>query len=159
MAWFDDPDEYYGPGDENTAIAQGDIVITPTATLFLGEGEPDAVAPELGEHRTVRLWRGADHDRVVAAPTLSAEVGWALAMVIPHNCAMEKDWNERVAELVASGASQGEAEQQAGSDTGLDPLHGYSDSSRCRTVGEARTLDSIGLASERLPGCRQRPGP
>jgi hypothetical protein len=43
-------------------------------------------------------------------------------MVIPHNCAMEKDWNERVAELVASGASQGEAEQQAGSDTGLDPL-------------------------------------
>ena len=61
-------------------------------------------------------------DRIVAAPTLSAEVGWALAMVIPHNCAMEKDWNERVAELVASGASQGEAEQQAGSDTGLDPL-------------------------------------
>ena len=122
MAWFDDPDEYYGPGDENTAIAQGDIVITPTATLFLGEGEPDAVAPELGEHRTVRLWRGADHDHVVAAPTLSAEVGWALAMVIPHNCAMEKDWNERVAELVASGASQGEAEQQAGSDTTLDPL-------------------------------------
>ena len=43
-------------------------------------------------------------------------------MVIPHNCAMEKDWNERVAELVASGASQGEAEQQAGSDTTLDPL-------------------------------------
>lgn len=120
MAWYDDPAIYYAPADEDVALAQGDIVIAPTATFFPGGGEPDAVAPELGGSRIVRVWRGADDDRVVVAPTISADIMWALAMVVPHNCAMEKEWNERVVELKDAGASQNDAERGANADPNLD---------------------------------------
>jgi len=96
MGWLDDPGAYYAAVDEFAALAQRDIVIVPTATSFPGDGDTDAVAPDIGGNRVVRVWRGADDDRVVAAPAISADVSWALGMVVPHNCAMEKEFDALV---------------------------------------------------------------
>lgn len=122
MAWSDDPQSYYGSLDDDVALAQGDIVIAATAILFPGEGDSDAIAPTLGDHRVVRLWRGTEDNRIFIAPTISADVGWALAMVVPHACAMEKEWNERVVELIGNGISAAQAQADASADPELDPF-------------------------------------
>jgi hypothetical protein len=41
-------------------------------------------------------------------------------MVLPHACALEKEFNERVASLVVAGGDQGEAEAAANGDPTLD---------------------------------------
>jgi len=41
-------------------------------------------------------------------------------MVLPHPCAMEKEWNERVAELVAAGKTVEGAQAEANTDVDLD---------------------------------------
>jgi hypothetical protein len=121
MAWKDDPSLYYASSDKALGISQGDIVVAPTALFFPGIGEREAIAPNLGEARMIHVWTGSQDRRILSAPTLSVEVAWALAMVIPHGCAMEKEWNERVQELQRSGISEEEAEAEATADPSLDP--------------------------------------
>lgn len=46
--------------------------------------------------------------------------GHGLAMVISHDCHMDKEWNRRVRQLLKDGLSQQEAEEQADNDPLLD---------------------------------------
>jgi hypothetical protein len=158
MAWHDDESLYYASLDNDVALSQGDIVIAPTALFFPGEGEREAIAPRLGENRTVRIWIGGVDDRILSAPTLSAEVLWSLAMVLPHNCAMEKEWNECVAEFCRSGISQEEAEARANSEPGLDttimiapfkPFDGLSDR-RVRSIQSGNRLGEFPVVKTAL---------
>lgn len=75
------------------------------------------------------------------APTLKARVRWDLAMVIPHDCALEKEFNERVSELVREGASEEVAVEEASADNTLDrlvavaPIRAYEDTTAKRKEG------------------------
>ncbi len=126
MAWFDDPNLYFrNPLDPARAISQGDIVIAPTAVITPGTADTDVAAPsDLDVVRHVTIWRSTDDVELPGAPSLSAKVRWGLAMVVPHNCALEKEWHERVAELVASGTIKNEAQDEASQDPDLDPYVG-----------------------------------
>jgi len=59
---------------------------------------------------------------LVLAPTVVVELGEDMAMVIPHDCALEKEFNERVGELVRNGTSEEVAIAQASTDSTLDRL-------------------------------------
>jgi hypothetical protein len=126
MAWFDDPNVYFrNPLEPTRAISQGDIVVAPTAIITPGTADTDVAAPsDFHVVRHVTLWRAADNVELPGAPSLSAEVRWGLAMVVPHNCALEKEWNERVAELVAGGTPEDQAQAEASDDIELDPYIG-----------------------------------
>jgi len=121
MPWFDDPATFYRTDvDETTPLSQGDIVFAPTATIAPGTADADVAAPvALDSSRRVTLWQSGS-DELPAAPSLHAEVTWGLAMVLPHPCAMEKEWNDRVAELEKSGMPSEEALATANSDRSLD---------------------------------------
>ncbi|HEV3155871.1 MAG TPA: hypothetical protein VGZ00_00825 [Candidatus Baltobacteraceae bacterium] len=121
-SWNNDASLYYAASWSELALSQGDIVLAPTAFFFPGRGEREAVAPELGDSRTIHVWTGSEDGKVISAPTLSVEVTWSPAMVIPHTCAMEKEWNERVHELARTGIPQEEAEAQATADPYLDAV-------------------------------------
>ncbi len=118
MPWYDDPALYFAaPGD---VLAQGDIIIAATGT-FEGNGGDVAPASPLnfGEDRYVAVWRGST-GALPEAPSLGLQARWGLAMVLPHACALEKEFNERVADLVASGTAQDDAERHASDDPTLD---------------------------------------
>lgn len=121
MAWFDEPGKYYRTGfDLSTPISQGDIVIAPSVTVAPGTADTDVAAPlELDSSRSVTLWHSGS-DELPAAPSMNATVRWGLAMVLPHPCAMEKEWNERVAELEARGIPEAAAISAATADSSLD---------------------------------------
>lgn len=122
LAWFDDPAKYYAAPDDDVALSQGDIVVAPTIVIARSDNAvSDAAAPtDLGQERLVTLWHGKPKS-MREAPSLSANVRWSLAMVLPHDCALEKDWNERVVALIDDGRPQEEAEAIANADETLDP--------------------------------------
>jgi hypothetical protein len=118
VAWYDDPSFYYGASPE--VLTQGDIVV---ATTGVFEGEQGDVAPAsplyFGDERLVQVWHGST-GTLPEAPSLGVRARWGLAMVLPHACALEKEFNERVAFLIASGQGQSEAEDIANDDLTLD---------------------------------------
>ena len=122
MAWFDDPFEFYRETlDETVPVSQGDIVIAPTAVIMHGVAGADVAAPaDLDSVREVTLWRAAEEVNLPRAPSLSAQIRWGLAMVLPHPCALEKEWNERVYELTSAGVEPQLAQTQASEDPELD---------------------------------------
>jgi hypothetical protein len=122
MAWFDDANIYFRrPLDATRSISQGDIVIAPSAVIFPGTADSDVAAPsDIDSQRRVTLWRSQDEVDLPAAPSLSADVRWGLVMVMPHNCALEKEWNERIQDLVDQGSSLDEAEARATADPEVD---------------------------------------
>jgi hypothetical protein len=120
MAWCDNPAEYYRNFSPDDAVGQGDIIIAPTSLIVPGIAEGGMAGPaDIGETRRSLVWRSVS-DEFPAAPDLSADVRWGLAMVVPHACAMEKEWNDRVKELLAGGVDKAEAIQQANADANLD---------------------------------------
>lgn len=120
MSWFDNESEYYR--DAVGPLRQGDLVLAPTVILGPGECEGAGVSPTaLGEQRSVQVWKATKH-LLPEAPTLKAEVRWDLAMVIPHDCALEKEFNERVGELVRNGTPEVVAIEEASADRTLDRL-------------------------------------
>lgn len=123
MAWFDEPAQYYRdlPATDQP-LSQGDIVVAATTVIHSGEAGSDVAGPTtLGEVRRSTLWL-ASRTTLPAAPTLSALTLWGLAMVVPHGCALDKDWNERIAELIEAGHSREAAIRQASEDQSLDPF-------------------------------------
>ena len=147
MAWFDSENEYYqhpqGP------LRQGDLVLAPSAVLEPGEGELPALAPSLlGDEQTIQLWKAARRT-LPEAPTLRARVRWDLSMVLPHDCALEKEFNERVAELMREQLSEDEAIAQASADPTLDtlialaPVRAYEEAAERRREG-IRTGQRLG---------------
>jgi hypothetical protein len=118
MAWYDDPSLYYGTPAE--VLAQGDIVIATTGVFEGDHGDISPASPlYFGEERLVQVWLGSTHT-LPEAPSLGLRARWGLAMVLPHACALEKEFNECVAALVAAGHKQPEAEQLANDDLALD---------------------------------------
>ncbi len=118
MAWYDDPSLYYGaPAD---VLAQGDIVVAATGVFEGDRGDVSPASPlYFGEERDIQVWLGSTHT-LPEAPSLAQRVRWGLAMVLPHACALEKEFNQRVAALVAAGHKQPEAEHLASDDVSLD---------------------------------------
>lgn len=120
MAWYDEPAKYYRDVQPEEPLTQGDIVIAPTTIIYEGTAESDITGPsDLDQRRRTTLWVSVKEE-LPAAPTFSAETRWGVAMVIPHPCAMEKEWNERVADLVNSGVPEPQAIDEATS-ADLDP--------------------------------------
>jgi hypothetical protein len=120
MAWFDHETEFYrepiGP------LRQGDLVLAPSAVMEPGIGGMSGVPPiDLGDERLVQVWT-AGRDALPETPTLRVRTRWDLAMVLPHDCALEKEFNERVGELIAIGHPEDEAIAIASSDPTLDRL-------------------------------------
>src|SRR5579884_263419 len=118
MPWFDDPGLYYGKGYE--VLSQGDIILTPLAILVPDAGGVAARAPDrFGEERLISLWTAVDR-ALPEAPSTSARVSWGAGMVLPHGCALEKEFNERIDDLIDEGMSEVEAEELANADPTLD---------------------------------------
>jgi hypothetical protein len=123
MAWYDDPQVFYRPDvDISEPISQGDIVIAPTCAILRGTAENNVAGPtDLDQSRRVSIW-AASSDTYPAAPALAADVYWGLAIVVPHSCSMEKEWNERVQALMANGQEEEKAVVAATADESLDPF-------------------------------------
>lgn len=121
MAWYDEPANYFRDVQLEEPLTQGDIITAPTAIIHNGLGDSDITGPaDLDQSRRTTLWIPAG-DALPAAPAFSAETRWGIAMVIPHPCAMEKEWNERIADLVGLGHNEADAIAQATADDTLDP--------------------------------------
>lgn len=123
MAWFDDPKQYYRDLPAITdALAQGDIVVAATTVIFPGDGESDVAGPTtLDESRRSTVWL-ASGATLPGAPALSANTRWGLAMVVPHSCALDKDWNERISDLIDAGHPRDDAIRRASEERDLDPF-------------------------------------
>ncbi|HEX6038173.1 hypothetical protein, partial [Longimicrobium sp.] len=106
----------------HAALRQGDVVLAPSAVLLAGhEAAADDVPapPRLGERRLSLPWR---LDGSPLAPDVLVETLLAPVLVLSHDCHLEKDFNERVRELIAAGMAQEEALDVASSDPALDPF-------------------------------------
>lgn len=119
MGLFDDPREYYEPAIGY--LRQGDLVIAPSVTLWSDRertADPDVLlTPErVGITQSTLLW---PHREEVEG--VSAEARWGLAMVLPHECAIHRDFNRRLIQLQEAGNSQDDAIEQASNDPTLDP--------------------------------------
>jgi hypothetical protein len=120
MGLLDDPTLYYttvGSGP----LRQGDLVLAPSATLYQDTEIPAAqtlLAPPLrvGTTQHILLWQPQQQ-----ISGLSAEVRWGLAMVLPHECAISRDFNRRQVQLRKDGFTDEEARKLASGDPALDP--------------------------------------
>lgn len=106
-------------------LRQGDIILAPTAVLrTLDEVEDlgEAISPmpdELGRTTHSLIWVPPE-DREELAVVVESVV--TPVLVLSHDCQLEKDFNERVRELMAGGMDVEEAQGIASSDPTLDPL-------------------------------------
>lgn len=103
-------------------LRQGDIVLAPSA-LLLPPADRDLSAPRngparLGEAQRLALWNSRGD---VLSPDVSVEVRFSPVLVVSHDCELEKDFNERVRELLDEGQSEEEAIAEAEADPTLDP--------------------------------------
>ena len=104
-------------------LRQGDIIVAPSAVLT-PPGDRDLGSPRrgparLGDVQWLALWRG---DEDTLSPDLSAGVRFSPVLVVSHDCELEKDFNERVCELLASGLAEADAVAEAERDPTLDPF-------------------------------------
>jgi len=106
----------------NPNLRQGDIVLAPTVALLQGEGAaPHEVPPapsRLGRAVRVVAWRASGGSDI---PKVVAETLWSPVVVVSHDCQLEKDFNERVRELIAGGMLEADAVDVASADPDLDP--------------------------------------
>lgn len=120
MGLLDDPTLYYVT-DGSGPLRQGDLVLAPSATLYKDTETPAAQALissplRVGTAQQVHLWQPQQQ-----VSGLSAEVRWGLAMVLPHECAISRDFNRRQVQLRKEGFSDEEARKIASDDPALDP--------------------------------------
>lgn len=118
MGLFDDPAAYYAAVEGY--LRQGDFVLAPSSTLWSPAERPAESAALLppsgiGSQLTL-LW---PENPPIAGVTLEAR--WGLVMVLPHECAIHRDFNRRLVELAQQGMSQDEAVDRASADSSLDP--------------------------------------
>lgn len=104
-------------------LSQGDIVLAPTAVLWSDDTRaPEFMIPsppELGGHVEVPVWDSYDG---AEAPLTVAEVRWSPAVVLSHDCELDKEFNRAVSEYLESGdITEEEAIARASADSSLDP--------------------------------------
>jgi hypothetical protein len=73
----------------------------------------------LGTTQRMALW---DEPSGTGAPGVSAEVRFSPVLVLSHDCELEKDFNERVRELIAGGMAEDAAVLESEADPTLDPF-------------------------------------
>ncbi|HET6232925.1 MAG TPA: hypothetical protein VFE05_22805 [Longimicrobiaceae bacterium] len=94
----------------------------------------------LGTTQRMALW---DEPSGTGAPGVSAEVRFSPVLVLSHDCELEKDFNERVRELIVGGMAEDAAILEAEADPTLDPF-----------VVVAPLLPYSAFAQKRHPGIR-----
>jgi hypothetical protein len=104
-------------------LRQGDIVLAPSVVLVPPEAR-DLTAPQsglerLGDVQRLALW---DADAPASSPDVSAEMRFSPVLVLSHDCELEKEFNERVRDLLGAGRSEPEALAEAEGDPTLDPF-------------------------------------
>ena len=142
----------------NPTLRQGDVVLAPSATLLVpDDGESAAGVPSaptrLGGRVRVPAWRSSP-----TTPDAVVEAWWTPVLVLSHDCHLEKDFNERVRQLMADGVAEDEAVTEASADPSLDPfavvapLQPYADFPEHRHAS-LRSGDRIGyFPLDLLPG-------
>jgi hypothetical protein len=106
-----DADTFYEWYDEPR---QGDIVLCGVARIIAGDRFSPTQWESLDAH-FVQIDDGWNDGK-----PLSIAAGVALAMVVTHDCELDKEWNQRVRDLQREGTSLQQAEQEATADTTLD---------------------------------------
>lgn len=122
MGVLSDPNAFYtSPGSD---WAQGDLIIAPTAILWsTGERpthkypQPAPVPPGIGSV-VYDLWNEAPP--FTKAATIECFLG--PAMILTDDCALDKDFNVKVEELMEQGKSEADALAEARLDPTLDTL-------------------------------------
>jgi hypothetical protein len=105
------PDDFYEWHEEPR---QGDIVLCGVSRIIADDRHSPPQWESLDAHflEIDNAW-GTGRSLGVAA-------GISLAMVITHDCQLDKEWNQRVRELERSGMTRERAEREAASDVCLD---------------------------------------
>lgn len=131
-------------------LSQGDIVLAPTVILWSEQARPPLfdipAPPPLGSTTTVPLW----DEYTVEPPMTVAEGLWGPAMVVSHDCELDKEFNREVDRLIRDGESETAAAERATEMDTLDqlillsPLVPYEDISPDQRDG-IRSGDRIGF--------------
>lgn len=106
-------------------LSQGDIFMVPTSMTWSEDGRPGALGqvpslPPVGETVLTHAWDAAGA-REAGAPAAVVETRWGPAMVLSHDCEIDKDFNEEVERLVAEQeVAEQEAMRQVSRDRALD---------------------------------------
>lgn len=122
MGVLSEPSAFYAsPGSD---WAQGDLIVAPTAILWStgerrahGYPQPAPLPPGMGSV-VYDLWNEAPP--FARAATIECFLG--PAMILTDDCALDKDFNARVEELMERGESETDAIAEARLDLALDPL-------------------------------------
>ena len=105
------PDDFYEWHDEPR---QGDIVLCGVSRIIAEDRHSPAQWESLDAHflQIDDAWQ--------AGRALGVAAGIGLAMVVTHDCQLDKEWNQRVRELQRGGMELERAEEEATADTTLD---------------------------------------
>lgn len=106
-----DPDDFY---EWHEHPRQGDIVLCGVSRIIAEDHHSPSQWESLDAH-FVQIEDAWDEGR-----PLGIAVGIGLAMVLTHDCQLDKEWNQRVRELQRGGMAEEEAELEATSDRTLD---------------------------------------
>lgn len=148
MGVLDDHSRFYAQPQDDWA--QGDIVVVPTAILWAQGERPAAVypqpapAPDGSASVVYDLWAEGG-----LLPAAAVECWLGPAIVVSDDCAIDKEFNARVEELLAAGHSEAQALAVARQDETLDPtvlvapLLPYS-ALRFASEGGVRTAQAVG---------------
>lgn len=102
---------------------QGDIVLAPSVVLWSPDRlPPPDHAPPAPAHLGQSIFASSAEGTLSGPGTGVVETLWSPVMIVSHDCELEKDFNERVGELVSSGLGVDEARHDASADPTLDPL-------------------------------------
>lgn len=101
-------------------LRQGDLVLAPVAALTAGSEAPGlAAAPRVvGEPVSGALWEAPANASIPPTGVIAAYVP---VLILSHDCELEKEFNERVTELIEQGRGEDEAVGIASGEADLDP--------------------------------------
>jgi hypothetical protein len=103
-------------------LSQGDIVLAPTVEIWSEKARAPLFmtsnAPDVGGTSTIALWDDYAGDTI---PIPVAEVRWSPAMVLSHDCEIDKEFNRERERLVAAGYDEDHATAEASENETLDP--------------------------------------
>ena len=106
-----DPADFY---EWHEQPRQGDVVLCGVSRIIAGDRHSPPQWEPLDAHY-VEVAGAWDGDR-----PLGIAAGVGLAMVVTHDCQLDKEWNQRVRDLERGGTATEQAEAEATADTTLD---------------------------------------
>lgn len=97
--------ERFYRSENHEQLSQGDLFMVPTSMIWSFDSRPEALSevpplpPEVGTSVLTQAWRPSASGEV-GAPAVFVETRWSPAMVLSHDCEIDKDFNEEVDRLV-----------------------------------------------------------